>query len=227
MITFHLNGNIIEYEGDDNISLLNFLRETQGIYSVKDGCSGQAACGACMVEIDGKAKLSCVTKIKTLNGSKVFTLEGIPISVLLVLAKAFVTKGAVQCGFCSPGFLMRTKVLFQENPHPTRQEIAVALKHNLCRCTGYVKIIDAIELALKKLRNYDYDFDPEKDQFTPHFTDKYKALQMATGLLPFVNDMHPEGTLHAALRFSDHPRAVILSMDTRKAMQLKGVHSQD
>jgi aldehyde oxidoreductase len=223
MITFHLNGKIIEYEGDDNLSLLNFLREEQGIYSVKDGCSGQSACGACMVEIDGKANLSCVTKIKKLNGSKVFTLEGIPISVLLVLAKAFVTKGAVQCGFCSPGFLMRTKVLFQENPHPSRQEIAGALKQNLCRCTGYVKIIDAIELALKKLRNDDFDFDPEKDGFNPHCTDKYKALQMATGLLPFVNDLHPDSMLHAAMRFSDHPRARIRSMDTRKAMQLKGV----
>jgi aldehyde oxidoreductase len=222
MIKFHLNGNPVEYKGDNNLSLLEYLREDQGITSVKDGCSGQAACGACMVEIDGKAKLSCVTKMKKLEGSKVFTLEGIPISVLLVLAKAFVSKGAVQCGFCSPGFLMRTKVLFNENPNPARKQIAAALKQNLCRCTGYIKIIDAIELALKKLSNNDFDFDNDETP-APAYPKKYKAFQLATGLLPFVNDMHAEDMLHAALRFSDHPRAKVIEINATKAMQLEGV----
>lgn len=223
MTSFILNGNKIDYQGDENISLLNFLRREQGITSAKDGCSGQAACGACMVEVDGKPKLSCVTKIKKLAGSKIYTLEGIPISVLLVLAKAFVSKGAVQCGFCSPGFLMRAKTLFNENPHPTRHEIAQALKQNLCRCTGYVKIIDAIELALKKLRENDYEFDPEKDRIHAAFPPKYNAYKLATGLFPFVNDLHPEDMLEAALRFSDHPRAKVLAIHTAKASQLEGV----
>jgi aldehyde oxidoreductase len=223
MVTFTLNGKKISYSGDDSISLLEFLREQQGITSVKDGCSGQAACGACMVEIDGKAKLSCVIKLNKLGGAKVFTLEGIPLNVLVVLADAYVGKGAVQCGFCTPGFLMRTKVLFNQNPNPTRAEISVALKQNLCRCTGYVKIIDAIEQAVNNLRDPEYLNLQYRIVEHPEFIPKYQAQQLAIGKLPFINDLNREGLLHAALRFSDHPRAKILKIDTRKALKLQGV----
>lgn len=218
MITFTLNGKSICYDGDPSVTLLDYLRDEQGIISVKDGCSGQAVCGACMVEIDGKPRLSCVTKLGKLDGTSILTLEGIPLSVLTVIASAFVKKGAVQCGFCTPGFIMRTKILFQENPNPTRAEIAAALRQNLCRCTGYVKIIDAVELALYNLRTGEIS-EIDDTGYSP----RYKALQTACGRLPFVNDMNKEGLLHAALRFSEHPRARVVKIDSSKAEKVPGV----
>ena len=150
MIEFLLNGGNVEYRGDEKLSLLHYLREEAGISSVKDGCSGQGACGACLVELNGKPALACVTLMKKVAGAEVVTLEGLPEKLRRVLGNAFVEKGAVQCGFCSPGFLMRTKILLQGNAAPDRREILEALKLNLCRCTGYVKIIDAIEAATKE-----------------------------------------------------------------------------
>ena len=149
MITFYLNDKKIEYSGDENRTLLEYLRLTAGITSVKDGCSGQASCGACMLEINGKAKLSCTQKIKFLENARVITMEGIPGKVRDIIAKAYVQKGAVQCGFCTPGLIMRTKVLFGENPGASRDEIIKAINLNLCRCTGYYKILEAVEKAVR------------------------------------------------------------------------------
>ena len=229
MITFYLNNRKTEYAGDENLSLLQYLRELAGITSVKDGCSGQAACGACMVEIDGKAKLSCTRKMKFLEGARVITMEGIPEAVRDVIARAYVEKGAVQCGFCTPGLIIRTKVLFSENPNPDREQIKKAISLNLCRCTGYVKIVDAIETALKTLRE---DFVPGKlhDVADPvtlagigKSLPKYQAYETAFGKRQFVNDMHVEGMLHSALRFSDHPRARVVSIETSEALKIDGV----
>ena len=147
MISFTLNGEKQNYKGDYGRSLLEYLRLDKHITSVKDGCSAQAACGACTVEINGKAMLSCVIKMEKLQDAEVFTPEGFPDYVLDTIAKAFVNKGAVQCGFCTPGFISRTKVLLHNNPQPTIEEIRKAIKPHLCRCTGYKKIEDAIVCA--------------------------------------------------------------------------------
>ena len=144
MITFYLNNKKIEYSGEEDRTLLNYLRESEGLTSVKDGCSGQAACGACMVEINGKARLSCTQKIKFLADAQVITMEGIPEKVRDVIAKAYVEKGAVQCGFCTPGLIIRTKILFVENSNPSRAQINKAINLNMCRCTGYVNIVKAV-----------------------------------------------------------------------------------
>ena len=104
------------YTDDTSRSLLDYLRSEQGITSVKDGCSGQAACGACTVEMNGKAVLSCSTPMKKVNGAEIFTIDGFPEKVKDVLASAFVVKGAIQCGFCTPGILTRVKILLQKNP---------------------------------------------------------------------------------------------------------------
>ncbi len=154
MIEFTLNGQATFYNGNPDTSLLKFLRLEKNITSVKDGCSCQGACGACMVEINGEAKLSCLTPLQKLENAVINTLEGLPDNVRDILAKAFVEKGAVQCGFCTPGFLMRTNILLQKNPTPTRDEIKRALTLNLCRCTGYVKIVDAIHEAAKGFNNF-------------------------------------------------------------------------
>ncbi|MFZ4563795.1 MAG: molybdopterin cofactor-binding domain-containing protein [Bacteroidales bacterium] len=244
MITFYLNHIKTEYKGDEELTLMHFLRETAGITSVKDGCSGQAACGACMVEIDGKARLSCTRKMKTLEGAKVITMEGVPDEVRHVIASAYVEKGAVQCGFCTPGLILRTKVLFSENPDPTREQIKKAISNNLCRCTGYVKIVDAIEVALKRLRergatewNLNGNIGPALALSGNHFpwnfdgrnggigqpVPKYEAYETAIGERKFINDMQVEGMLYSALRFSDHPRARVVSIDVSDALQVEGV----
>jgi selenium-dependent xanthine dehydrogenase len=223
MINFRLNGEEVIYSGNPDGLLLTYLREEKNITSVKDGCSGQGTCGACLVEINGKAKLSCRTKIKNLNGAEIITIEGLPDSIRETLAKAFVVKGAVQCGFCAPGILMRTKILFSENPVPTQNEIKKALNLNLCRCTGYKKIIEGIELACQSLReNKDIEINHERAGVGLSLP-KYDAIKTALGQHPFINDISVEGMLIAALKFSDYPRARIIRIDISKAEGLQGV----
>lgn len=231
MITFYLNGKKISYKGNAETTLLHYLRQEAGITSAKDGCSGQAACGACLVEINGKAKLSCTQKIKFMEGKRVITLEGIPEKVRDVIAKAYVAKGAVQCGFCTPGLIMRTKVLFTENPEPTREQIRKAINPHLCRCTGYVKIVDAIEEAMKQLGQSGQTRRKKETDPLIHVKAgigdplvKYESYKTAIGKRLFVDDMTFPGMLYGALRFSDHPRAGILSIDTADAENHPGVY---
>jgi selenium-dependent xanthine dehydrogenase len=153
MITFTLNGVRRSFEGDPEESLLDHLRIENRITSAKDGCSGQGVCGACTVEINGMARLACRTKMQSLDGAEVFTTEGLPERFRKVISRQFAEKGAVQCGFCSPGMIMRAKALYNIKPAASRDEIIKAIKPNLCRCTGYVKIVDAIASAFEELNN--------------------------------------------------------------------------
>jgi aerobic-type carbon monoxide dehydrogenase small subunit (CoxS/CutS family) len=109
----------MEYQSDPDKSLLEYLRNDLKITSVKDGCSGEGVCGACTVEINGRAKMSCVTKMKKLDGADIITLEGFSPYIKDVIATSFVNKGAVQCGFCTPGLISKTKILLQNNPEPS------------------------------------------------------------------------------------------------------------
>ena len=223
MIKFTLNNEKTTYTGNADLSLLNYLRDFRKITSVKDGCSGQAACGACLVEINGRAKLSCVTEMKSLEGAAIITLEGLPDNIKDTLAKAFVKKGAVQCGFCTPGILSRVNILFKDNPNATSDEIKNALNLNLCRCTGYVKIIEAIELAFKALRkNKSIEFENVSGHVGTSYP-KHQAYETALGKRAFINDMSFKNMLYATLKFSDHPKAKILNIDISKAEKLDGV----
>ena len=223
MVQFILNGQITNFDGDPEIPLLKFLRNIKNITSVKDGCSCQGACGACMVEIDGEAKLSCLTPLKKLENAKVNTLEGLPVDVRDIMAKAFVEKGAVQCGFCTPGFLMRTNILLKKNPTPTRDEIKQALTLNLCRCTGYVKIIDAIHEAAQRLLLKPPSTSTSLSGNVGTSYPKYEAYEMAVGKRLFVNDLKFDGMLHGALYFSDHAKAMVLDINISEALKIKGV----
>ena len=223
MLQFTLNGQTTLFDGNPDTTLLKYLRLEKHITSVKDGCSCQGACGACMVEINGEAKLSCLTPMKKLDNARVNTLEGLPESVRDILAKAFVEKGAVQCGFCTPGFLVRTNVLLHKNPTPSRDEIKQALTLNLCRCTGYVKIIDAIHEAALRLKNETATQGTTLSGMVGTSYPKYEASQMALGERLFVNDLHFDNMLHAALCFSDHPKAKILDIDVSEAEKTEGV----
>jgi aldehyde oxidoreductase len=222
MIHFKLNGQEVEYSGDGKRSLLDFLREEGGVVSAKDGCSGQGACGACLVELNGRPALACVTLMQKVAGGRVVTLEGLPDPLRRTLGQAFVAKGAVQCGFCTPGFLMRTKILLQETPRPSRQEILEALKLNLCRCTGYVKIVEAIEHTAAVLAG-EKALASDLRQGVGGRQEKYEAWETAVGRRPFVADLRLPGMVFGALKFSDHARAVVKRIDAREAEAMPGV----
>ena len=222
MINFKLNGSESSFDGDPKMSLLKYLREIAGIVSVKDGCSGEATCGACLVEMNAKPALSCITPMEKVGEANIITIEGFPERLRRTLGRAFVVKGAVQCGFCTPGFLSRTKILLETHPRPSREEIIHALRLNLCRCTGYVKIIDAVQLAaehLHKKRELKLPAGGRVGADQP----KYDAYNKAVGSSAFIDDLRIDGMLHAALKFSDHPRATIRRIDCAAAEKIAGV----
>jgi len=222
MISYTLNGLKREYSGDLEESLLDHLRLEHKITSAKDGCSGQGVCGACTVEINGKPKLACRTKLKDLEGSEIITTEGLPEKFRNVIGKNFAEKGAVQCGFCSPGMIMRAKGLYNINKTPSRPEIVKAITPNICRCTGYVKIVDAIETTFNELDGKSCENNTKSALIGKPYP-KYQAVETALGDRDFVDDMHFEGMVYGALKFSDHPRARVLRIDTSKAEKLEGV----
>ena len=222
MIKFKLNGIETSYSGDPEKLLLHHLRVDKHITSPKDGCSGQGVCGACTVEVNGKAKLACRTKMGSIDGMSVITTEGLPDSFRNFIGKAFAEKGAVQCGFCSPGFIMRAKALFNSNATPTREVITKAVNPNICRCTGYIKIVDAIEHAFKEINGEDITSKKITAKIGERYP-KYQAFETAIGSRKFVDDMYFEGLMYGALKFSDHPRAKVIRIDTTEAAKLEGV----
>ncbi len=222
MISFTLNGIKRVFEGDPEETLLRHLRLEEKITTAKDGCSGQGVCGACSVEIDGRVKMACRTKMKDIEGAEVNTTEGLPEIFREVMSRHFAGKGAVQCGFCSPGMIMRARGLYNTNQSPSRKEIIKAITPNLCRCTGYVKIADAIESAFHELNNLSQR-EGKTDALIGSRYPKYQAVTTALGERDFVDDMYFEGMVHSALRFSDHPRARVKSIDTSRAERADGV----
>ena len=222
-MNFKLNGQEIDYTGDPELSLLHYLRDEQGITSPKDGCAPQAACGCCAVQIDDKAVLSCVTPMKKVAGSSVITTEGMSDYYQETFANAFVEKGGVQCGFCIPGIVMQSKVLLDKNPNPSRDEVAKALTPHLCRCTGYKKIIDAVLYAADAIRAEEEIGQPTGNGKVGTRHPRYDAKRVVLGQRPYVADMKLEGMLYGALKFSDHPRANVLKIDTSAAAAMPGV----
>ena len=151
-IRFTVNGRQVERETDAQTRLLDLLREDLALTGTKEGC-GEGECGACTVLIDGRAVNSCLVLAPQVDGKSVLTIEGLAQGEALhPIQQAFVEQGGVQCGFCTPGFIMSTVALLQGNPSPTDEEILTALEGNLCRCTGYTKIVEAVRAAAKRLR---------------------------------------------------------------------------
>ena len=223
MIKFSVNGKPYFYEGDENLSLLKYLRDTLHLTSVKDGCSGEGVCGACTVKINGKAKLSCRTKMSSLEGAEIVTLEGLDPYRKDVLAKTFVNNGAVQCGFCTPGFIMKADYLLEKNPNPDLEYVQKGIKSNICRCTGYKKIEKAILEAAEHIKKGEKVQLRRTSGKLGQPQPKYGALEAATGQKKFVADYYIDGMGFAALKFSDYPRARVIKIDTSKAEKLDGV----
>jgi aldehyde oxidoreductase len=193
MITFQLNGTTETWNGNPELSLLKFLRNVKHLTAAKDGCSGQGVCGACLVEISGKPRLACTTSMAKVHEAEIFTLEGIPEKIKQIIATNFVNHGAVQCGFCSPGFVMRTHLLLRENPDPSHQEIQQALKGHLCRCTGYKKIESAISDTAQQLNGRKPVAKLNHTGSVGISSPKYQALETALGHRHFVNDLNGGG----------------------------------
>jgi carbon-monoxide dehydrogenase small subunit len=151
-IHFILNGQQKTYHGPAGRSLLEILREDFGLTGAKDSCGGEGECGACTVILDGQPVNACLVLAGQLEGCQVTTIEGLAFAGKLhSIEDAFIKAGAIQCGFCTPGMVLASKALLDQNPHPSDAEIRTALAGNLCRCTGYVKIVQAVKMAAGEL----------------------------------------------------------------------------
>jgi len=151
-IRFTVNGRVEEKDVREDERLLDVIRDDLQLTGTKEGC-GEGECGACTVLIDGKAVVSCLVLAPQVDGKEILTIEGLaPGEELHPIQRAFVEKGAVQCGFCTPGFIMSTYALLTSNIDPSDEEILAALEGNLCRCTGYAKIIEAVRYAAELMR---------------------------------------------------------------------------
>ena len=151
VLSFTVNGDPVEVVVKDNMTLLDLLRDKLGLTGTKKGCE-QGECGACTVLLDGKPVNSCCTLAVECEGREVVTIEGIAQGGKLhPIQKQFIEKWAMQCGYCTPGMIMSAKALLDVNPHPTELEIREAIEGNLCRCTGYAKIVEAIQAAAAEM----------------------------------------------------------------------------
>ena len=210
MFHFFVNGK--EYFEERDMKLLPFLRDVCGLTSVKDGCS-EGACGTCHVLIDGKATKACVPKLSKLEGKHIMTVEGFPEEEKEIFVRAFGEAGAVQCGFCIPGMVISAKALLDKNPDPGRAEAADAIKNNVCRCTGYKKIIDGILLAAK----YKREGLPKEKEYTWKLGERVPRVDVREKVLgygEYPDDIHMEGMIHGSALRSGYPRARVKAIHT-------------
>ena len=217
-VAFVVNGTAVTVRGD-HPHLLAALREELDITSPKDGCSPTGQCGCCTVLVNGKAIVSCQQSLTKVAGAQITTLEGVSQTERDSFANAFAACGGLQCGFCIPGIIVRAKAqIDKKGADLKREDMARHLGAHLCRCTGYVKILDAIETVAKGV--------------TPQIITtgglgvrvvKHEASELALGDRDYIDDMRLPGMLHAALVFTQHARAEVLSIDISKAKSRQGV----
>jgi xanthine dehydrogenase molybdenum-binding subunit len=222
MIHFNLNGEARQADPRPGASLLEVLRETFRITSPKDACAPQGQCGACLVLVDGKPKTSCSVPAENVDGKSVLTLEGVPDAERKLYADAFQVSAGVQCGFCTPGLTLRIKWLTDQKKALSRDEIAKALDGHLCRCTGYVKIVDAVEL-IQKVKQGGTLPRPVTEGGVGARLARWQGGELALGARPFVADLSAPGMLHGAVTLSAHARARVVRIDVSKARALPGV----
>ena len=220
MATFTVNGQTVQAE--KNQKLIRFLRDELRLTSVKDGCS-EGACGTCHVLIDGKATKACVPSTDKLEGKTVLTVEGLSDWEKDVYTYAFGKAGAVQCGFCIPGMVISAKALLDANPAPTREEAAFAIRNNICRCTGYVKIIDGILLAAEIFRSGKLPEEKKTGYGVGERAVRVDVAEKVQGYGKYPDDLYVDGMLYAGAVRSKYPRARVLAIHKEKAEALPGV----
>ncbi|MCL1994145.1 MAG: selenium-dependent xanthine dehydrogenase [Spirochaetes bacterium] len=215
MISLTVNGK--EVQGRADKKLLDFLREELRLTATKNGC-GTGACGACTVLADGKPVRSCVTPLSKVEGKQVLTVEGLSDREKEVYVFAFAESGAVQCGFCIPGMVLSAKALLDTNNNPNEEETRQAIRGNICRCTGYVKIIKAIEIAAKLLRE---NTPVPKQNFSGLLGEhihRVDAAEKTLGTGIFTDDLEFPQMLHASVIRSAYPRARLVKIDPSAAL---------
>ena len=219
---FELNVNGAPVSCEENKKLIDLLREDLGLTSVKNGC-GEGACGSCMVLVDGRPVRACVQQIKNLCGKSVITAEGLSPHEKDVYSYAFAKVGAVQCGFCIPGMVISAKALLDNEKDPTKEQVKEAIKNNICRCTGYKKIEEAILLASKLFREGTHTNDCGLAGHIGDDIPRGDAHDKTLGTAEYVADMKVSGMLRGGAVRTQYPRAVIRSIDTSEAAALSGV----
>ena len=219
MATFYVNGTAVTVE--KNQKLIRFLRDELRLTSVKDGCS-EGACGTCTVLLDGKPVRACVQQTDKLEGKHVLTVEGLTDFEKELYTYAYGEAGAVQCGFCIPGMVMCTKALLDVNDNPTEAECAAAIKNNICRCTGYVKIIRAMLLAAELKRKGEIP-PANPDWSLGSRVHRVDVREKVLGYGQYPDDVYMDGMIYASAVRSQYPRAKELSIRTEKAKALPGV----
>ena len=226
-VTLSINGVKREINASPDLVLIDLLREELDLTGTKQSCDRKGQCGACTVIVNGKSVRSCLKKVVDLEGADVITVEGLgtPENPHLI-QEAFVLTGAIQCGFCTPGMIMATKVLLDQNPNPSVPDIKKALARNLCRCTGYKKIIDAVILAGRFLRKETtpaavYQSFGKKAFGVSH--PRSSAILKACGLAKFAVDIKPKDALELAAVHSTEFHARIKSIDVSAAKAMPGV----
>ena len=221
--SFVVNG--VPCSTEEEKPLLRYLRDELRLTSVKDGCS-EGACGTCTILVDGKAVKACILSTKRAAGKEIVTVEGLSEAEREAFVYAFGAVGAVQCGFCIPGMVMAGKALLDQNPNPTEAEIKKAIRGNVCRCTGYKKIIEGIALAGAILRG-EQAVDPALEHGDAYgvgaraFRTDVRAKVLGTGA--YCDDLYLDGMAHASAVRSQYPRARVLDIDASAALALPGV----
>ena len=220
MAVFTVNGTTVSVE--KNQKLIRFLRDELRLTSVKDGCS-EGACGTCHVLIDGKPTKACIPQTDKLEGKTVLTVEGLTDHEKVIYTWAFGEAGAVQCGFCIPGMIISAKALLDVNPDPTREEAAFAIRNNICRCTGYVKIINGILLAAKAFREGRVPAPGADDYQVGSRVHRIDVAEKVQGFGKYPDDIYVDGMCYGSAVRSAYPRARVLSIDAAEARALPGV----
>ncbi len=243
-LRFTLNGNPVTVSYHEGMHFLEVLRDECGITSVKDGCAPQGYCGCCAVLMDGKPVLACLKRPEQVDGHEVTSLEGIAPEKRRILSEAFVRDGAIQCGYCIPGIVTRASWLLDTGRGADQEHIRKAIPGHLCRCTGYSRIVDAIQSATEAWRNGGQFLSGEPRR--PHFfgealglartskhgssetgvgrsSPRYRGVAHAMGEKPYVADLSAPGLLHGAVALSAHPRARVVALDLTPALIMPGV----
>jgi len=221
--SFTVNGTLCHTSQDK--PLLRYLRDDLHLQSVKDGCS-EGACGTCTIVIDGKAVKSCVLTTKRAAGKNIMTVEGLSEREQEAFVHAFGKKGSVQCGFCIPGMVMAGKALIDRVPDPTEEEIKTALKGNICRCTGYKKIIEGIQLAAAILRGgeqLDETLEKGDEYGVGNGAFRLDVREKVLGCGEYTDDVEIEGMVHGSAIRSKYPRARVVDIDASTALAMPGV----
>lgn len=220
MIKVLVNGKTYEVEKDKK--LMRFLRDDLHLTSVKDGCS-QGACGTCTVLVDGKTTRACIPMLSKVEGKEIVTVEGMTEREKEVYSYAFATAGAVQCGFCIPGMVMCAKGLIDKNPDPTRLEVVAAIRNNICRCTGYKKIIEGILLSAKIFREDLPVHDESGAVNVGQAIQRIDAKEKVLGTGEYPDDIYLDGMVYGSAVRSEYPRAKVIAIHPEEALAMDGV----